>query len=56
MRDPSKFKYYECDELGHHVRDCPKLKDQMMATMVAASRNTKIVDALIVSDEVSTPS
>ena len=53
MRDLSKIRCYRCDELGHIVRDCPQLRDQMGATAAMASNDSE-GDALKISDKIFT--
>ena len=53
MRDLSKIRYYQYDELGHLVRDCPQLKDRMRATAAMVSSESED-DVLEISDEVYT--
>ena len=54
-RDLSKIRCYRCEELGHLARDCPQLKNRMVAAVATTGSNSD-GDVLEISDEVSTSS
>ena len=53
MRDMSKIRCYQCDELGYLARDCPQLRDGTRAIAATVSSDSE-GDVLEISDEVST--
>ena len=53
VRDLSKVRCYQCDELGHLARDCPQLRNLIRATTVTASSESED-DVLEIFDETST--
>ena len=52
MRNLSKIRYYQYDELGYLARDCPQRRDRMRTTVAMASSESED-DVLMISDEVS---